>query len=97
MQLIGLFALACFRCRYSLGRIDRFYMLSVEDCLGSQNTSMHGLCLVHLHGCNFTCPQRCERHICEIETEDGEPAPCNNGTTGIHLSGYFFANVSQGL
>nr|XP_025846905.1 protein eyes shut homolog [Vulpes vulpes] len=85
------------RCSISLVYMDRFYMLSVEDCLGNQSTSVYGLFFVHLHNCNCSCLQIYERNICEIETEDCKSVPCKNEATSIYLSGYFFCKCLPGF
>ncbi|XP_025274936.3 protein eyes shut homolog [Canis lupus dingo] len=85
------------RCSISFVYMDRFYMLSVEDCLENQNTSVYGLCFVHLHNCNCSCLQIYERNICEIETEDCKSVPCKNEATSIYLSGYFFCKCLPGF
>ncbi|XP_036727134.1 protein eyes shut homolog [Balaenoptera musculus] len=85
------------RCSCFLGYVFRVGMLNVDDCLGNQSTSVQGLCLAHLHTCSCSSLQRCERHMCEIETEDCKSAPCRNGATGTHLSGYFFGKCVPGF
>ncbi|KAM8938265.1 protein eyes shut homolog [Lycaon pictus] len=89
--------LAFSRCSISFVYMDRFYMLSVEDCLENQNTSVYDLCFVHLHNCNCSCLQIYERNICEIETEDCKSVPCKNEATSIYLSGYFFCKCLPGF
>lgn len=86
-----------FRCSCFLGHMFRVGILNVDDCLGNQSTSVQGLCLTHLHTCSCSSLQRCERHICEIETEDCKSAPCKNGATGTHLYGYFFGKCFPGF
>ncbi|XP_060139526.1 protein eyes shut homolog [Globicephala melas] len=85
------------RCSCFLGHMFRVRILNVDDCLGNQSTSVQGLCLTHLHTCSCSSLQRCERHICEIETEDCKSAPCKNGATGTHLYGYFFGKCFPGF
>nr|XP_060471836.1 protein eyes shut homolog [Panthera onca] len=83
------------RCSCSLGYMDPLCILNAEDYLGNQSTSVHGLCLVHLHKCNSGL-QRRGRNVCEIETKDCKSVPCKNEAASIHLSGYFFCNCVPG-
>ncbi|XP_059971085.1 protein eyes shut homolog [Mesoplodon densirostris] len=85
------------RCSCFLGHVFRVCILNVDDCLGNQSTSVQGLCLAHMHTCSCSSLQRCERHICEIETEDCKSAPYKNGTTGTHLCSYFFSKCVPGF
>ncbi|KAM9665229.1 protein eyes shut homolog [Trichechus inunguis] len=86
------------RCSCLLGYIDRFCILDVRNTMsGNQNTLVHGLCLMHLHNCNYSCLQRYEGNICEIDSEDCKAVPCKNGATRIYLSGDFFSKCVPGF